>query len=356
MQLHRNAKLGLSGRFALVRAIEAGCSFREAARRHGVSPATACEWSRRWRAASSAERQSLASLHDRSSRPHRCPRMLPPAEQERICEKRRRTGWGPRLLVGELGHPHSTVCGPATGSPEIAPNPCAVEAWRRGSATTSHTRSSTTTHGSPTPSSFLTSAPLPSRLHPAGARLLRSARHQGQKADGQRLLLHAQPGVPKPAQRARDQAPSDRALPATHRTASRTLPPNDGARVSLRRQLPQLTRPRGRSATLAAPLQHRQTAQLARRPASNQPRTEPVWAGHLGSAVMNEVNRPGCPRSDPPEQHCPPAEAPTRGARLRPPRLTTTFDAVDDVRRPIVKTSAVAQPGVFTSRHRSKTL
>jgi len=35
--------------------------------------------------------------------------MLPLAEQERICEKRRRTGWGPRLLAGELGHPHSTV-------------------------------------------------------------------------------------------------------------------------------------------------------------------------------------------------------------------------------------------------------
>ncbi len=109
MQLHRNAKLGLSGRFALVRAIEAGCSIREAARRHGVSPATACEWSRRWRVASRAERESLACLHDRSSRPHRCPRMLPLAEQERICEKRRRTGWGPRLLAGELGHPHSTV-------------------------------------------------------------------------------------------------------------------------------------------------------------------------------------------------------------------------------------------------------
>ena len=109
MQLHRNAKLGLSGRFALVRAIDAGCSIREAARRHGVSPATACEWSRRWREASPAERESLACLHDRSSRPHRCPRMLTLAEQERICEKRRRTGWGPRLLAGELGHPHSTI-------------------------------------------------------------------------------------------------------------------------------------------------------------------------------------------------------------------------------------------------------
>ena len=109
MQLHRNAKLGLSGRFALVKTIESGCSLREAARRHGVSPATACEWWRRWQAASAGERETRACLLDRSSRPHHCPRMLASAEQERICEARRRTGWGPRLIAGALGHPHATV-------------------------------------------------------------------------------------------------------------------------------------------------------------------------------------------------------------------------------------------------------
>ena len=35
--------------------------------------------------------------------------MLPASEQERICEARRKTGWGPRLLAGRLGHPHATV-------------------------------------------------------------------------------------------------------------------------------------------------------------------------------------------------------------------------------------------------------
>jgi transposase InsO family protein len=109
MQLHRNAKLGLSVRFALVKTIEGGCSLREAARRHGVSPASACEWWRRWREASERERETRACLHDRSSRPHRCPRMLSRREQERICELRRRTGWGPRLIAGTLGHPHATV-------------------------------------------------------------------------------------------------------------------------------------------------------------------------------------------------------------------------------------------------------
>jgi transposase-like protein len=109
MQLHRNAKLGLSGRFALVKTIEGGCSLREAARRHGVSPASACEWWRRWREASERERETRACLHDRSSRPHRCPRMLSRPEQQRICALRRRTGWGPRLIAGTLGHPHATV-------------------------------------------------------------------------------------------------------------------------------------------------------------------------------------------------------------------------------------------------------
>ena len=44
--------------------------------------------------------------------------MLPAAAQERICEVRRHTGWGPRLIAGVVGRPHSTVHAtlPATGS------------------------------------------------------------------------------------------------------------------------------------------------------------------------------------------------------------------------------------------------
>ncbi|MFN2471244.1 MAG: IS481 family transposase [Gaiellaceae bacterium] len=109
MQLHRNAKLGLAGRFALVSAVESGVSIREAARRHGVSPATACEWWHRWRDASASERGSLVCLLDRSSRPRSSPRMLSPRDQERICEARRKTGWGPRQLAARLGRPHATI-------------------------------------------------------------------------------------------------------------------------------------------------------------------------------------------------------------------------------------------------------
>src|SRR6266545_6462198 len=109
MELHRNAKLGLAGRFALVQARVSGLPVREVARRFSVSPATVSRWSCRWRAASEEERRSLACLLDRSSRPKRMPRLLPALEQGRICAARRRTGWGPRLLTVRTGHPHSTI-------------------------------------------------------------------------------------------------------------------------------------------------------------------------------------------------------------------------------------------------------
>jgi transposase InsO family protein len=109
MDIHPRAKLGLAARHQLCELIEAGASIREAARTFNVSPATAHKHWHRWRAASEAERRSLLCLHDRSSRPHRSPRMLDPAAQERICEVRRHTGWGPRLIAGVVGRPHSTV-------------------------------------------------------------------------------------------------------------------------------------------------------------------------------------------------------------------------------------------------------
>jgi len=109
MVFHRNARLGLAGRFALVADVEAGCSCREAARRRGVSPTTACKWWQRWSGATPQQRRTLECLEDRSSRPHRMPRLLEAVERERICAVRRRSSWGPRLIAGEVGHPHATV-------------------------------------------------------------------------------------------------------------------------------------------------------------------------------------------------------------------------------------------------------
>ncbi len=109
MYLHANAKLGLGGRLALVKAIESGCSIRSAARRFNVSPATAHRWWQRWGEAGEEAQATLSCLFDRSSRPRHSPRELAPELQEAICACRRQTGWGPRLVAGATGFAHSTV-------------------------------------------------------------------------------------------------------------------------------------------------------------------------------------------------------------------------------------------------------
>jgi transposase InsO family protein len=109
MYLHANAKLGLAGRYALVRTIEEGRSLREAAACFNVSPATAHRWWHRWLAAGEEARRTLSCLLDRSSRPRRSPRQLPAELAERICACRRETGWGPRLVAGRTGFAHQTV-------------------------------------------------------------------------------------------------------------------------------------------------------------------------------------------------------------------------------------------------------
>ena len=121
--------------------------------------------------------------------------------EERICEVRRMTGWGPRLVAGAAGQPHATVwrvcdgpghvspaCGQAgrqtaTSGPAQATSCTWMSAryprfrgpgdadrrplpaqphWmdpERESATTTPTRSSTTTPAWPTSSSTTTNAP-----------------------------------------------------------------------------------------------------------------------------------------------------------------------------------------------------
>jgi transposase InsO family protein len=109
MYLHANAKLGLGGRLALVRAVEDGLSLKAAAAAFNVSPATAHRWWHRWLEAGEEARGTLSCLLDRSSRPRRSPRQLAPELEQAICDCRRRTGWGPRLVAGATGFAHSTV-------------------------------------------------------------------------------------------------------------------------------------------------------------------------------------------------------------------------------------------------------
>lgn len=105
MLLHANAKLGLGGRLALVEAVAAGLSLKAAAAAFNVSPATAHRWWHRWLDGGRLPQ----ALHDRSSRPRCSPRLLAADLQERICDCRRQTGWGPRLVAAVTGFSHSTV-------------------------------------------------------------------------------------------------------------------------------------------------------------------------------------------------------------------------------------------------------
>ena len=69
MSFHRNAKLGLAGRYALVCAIEDGLTLKAATVGFNVSPATAHRLWHRWIAANEQARVTLSCLFDRSSRP-----------------------------------------------------------------------------------------------------------------------------------------------------------------------------------------------------------------------------------------------------------------------------------------------
>jgi len=109
MSFHRNAKLGLAGRYQLVCAVEGGLSLRQAAASFNVSPATAHRWWHRWAGSGEEARRSLSCLFDRSSRPRCSPRQLAPELAAQICACRRETGWGPRLVAGKTGFAHSTV-------------------------------------------------------------------------------------------------------------------------------------------------------------------------------------------------------------------------------------------------------
>src|SRR4051812_29222238 len=109
MGVHANAKLGPAGRRRLVWLMRQGSSERAAAAALSVAPATAHRWSVRERQASEEDRASGAWAWDRSSRPRRSPRRTDAAVEQRVCDERRRTGWGPRLIAGQTGVAHATV-------------------------------------------------------------------------------------------------------------------------------------------------------------------------------------------------------------------------------------------------------
>ena len=107
---HRNAPLTPLGRRRLVALVgDDGLTFEAAAAASNVSRSTAHTWVWRWRRAGEEQRADLSCLRDRSSAPHHRPSLASEEVHDRVCEERRRTGWGPRLIASGLGVPHATV-------------------------------------------------------------------------------------------------------------------------------------------------------------------------------------------------------------------------------------------------------
>jgi transposase InsO family protein len=86
-----------------------GWSRREAAEFRRVSVSTVQYWVEKFGLASEAERASGVWALDTPSTPKRQPQRCSEAVHDRVCEARERTGWGPRLIAGELGMAHATV-------------------------------------------------------------------------------------------------------------------------------------------------------------------------------------------------------------------------------------------------------
>ncbi|MGI8886950.1 MAG: helix-turn-helix domain-containing protein [Gaiellaceae bacterium] len=228
MSLHRNAKLGLGGRLALVGAIEGGLSIRAAACRFNVSPATAHRWWRRWGEADEEMRRTLSCLDDRSSRPHRSPRelasvlqedlRLPPKDGLGTAVRRRRDRLCPLDRVKVLHR--AGLSRPPRAQRESANRyewPCPgdllhmdvseyVRFRRPGHRVTGDRRSQDNILRDPRRFPRAYSRGLPR----ACAHLLCRPWHRRQAgADRQRLGVHAQPRLSPAPRRARARAPHD---------------------------------------------------------------------------------------------------------------------------------------------------
>jgi transposase InsO family protein len=84
-------------------------TLRAAAAALNVAPATAHRWWHRWQAASERERESLACLRARSTRPKSCPWALSWENEQVILDARAKTNWGPMRLTWLTGRHRSTV-------------------------------------------------------------------------------------------------------------------------------------------------------------------------------------------------------------------------------------------------------
>ena len=310
----RRKRLSWESRCEVVAAIEQGVSPPLAAARGGCSRATAYRLWRRYREG------GWAALRARPSTPRRQPRRLSAALEQQILLARRRPRMGrcawpdssrthPRPSARSCGGTVARAChGPAQLLPAAlvamsASSPAssctstrrswgasgslasASSASRRAgrraiaeSAGSTCTSRSTTTRDSPTPSCSGAGCRVLRSLPRARRRLVPGPRHRRRaRADRQRQ------GLPRTSLGGDDSAARDRAslhtrLSPAHERQGRTLHPDAPARVGVRAQLSLERRSDPRPPRLPALVQPTSTAQLARSPASDQPRLTPLWS------------------------------------------------------------------------------
>ena len=305
-------------------------SLKAAAAAFNVSPATAHRWWHRWLDASADERATRAvSLIARAARAA-APRQLAAELQQRICECREQTGWGPRLVAAVTGFAHSTVwkvlhrhglSRPPAPSREPANRyewPCPGDLLhmdvtryarfeRPGHAVTGDRSQRSRNWMSPdTRVGYdYAHAIVDDHSRLAYVELLDDERADTVTRFVERALAWLQQhgitasrlmtdnaftyvrnrSLRELLAPARHPPPHHQALPATDQRQGRALPPDHGPRMGLRPHLPLTPRPQPRPATLAQPLQHTPTTQLDRRPTPDQPRSQRPWVGHLVTAV-----------------------------------------------------------------------
>ena len=305
MYLHANAKLGLAGRLALVRAIEDGLSLKAAAAAFNVSPATAHRWWHRWLDAGEEARQTMSCLFDRSSRPQRSPRQLAPELEQAICACRRATGWGPRLVAATTGFAHSTVWkvlrrAGISRPPKLVKEPANRYEWpcpgdllhMDTSGYACFLRPGHRVTGDR--SQYLRGRSVKTRVGYDCAHAIIDDRsrlafvelHDDEKAATvtgfveRALAFFAEQGI------VAKRLMTDNAFAYVMNRSLR------GTRVGLRAQLPLTSTTQPSAATLARPLQHAKATQLARRPATDQPRSQRPWAGQLVGRLSSIRTRP----------------------------------------------------------------
>ena len=339
MYLHANAKLGLAGRLALVRAIEGGLVAEGGRGRlqrlagDGASLVASLAGRR-------ARRRGDAVVSARSLEPAAalaaaaCRRAagadlrLPPPDRLGSAAGRRRdrlraldrlegaaAGTASRGRRGRRGSRPTATSGPAPAicctwtsasyarfqrpghrvTGDRSQRTRARMQPRRGSATTTRTRSSTTTPGSPTSSSTTTSTrrPSPRFLERALAFFADHGIVAKRLMTDNALAYVQEPLAARAARRATRSATctTEPYRPRTNGKVERfhqTMAREWAYGLAYRSH----RRPRRRPATLARTTTTGETTQLTRRPTTDQPRSQRLWAGQLATGGWSQALTP----------------------------------------------------------------